>query len=357
MSVLFCALLVVSALSQSVKKPGEGMYYRPLPLPLPLPVSVLHQFPAGTWLENLAVRPNGKIPTTALSSPEIFEVDNDGVQPVKVVHTFAHVTSCTGITHLGRDEFYVIAGNVSLTASSVSGPWSVYKVDVRHHHRHTTKPKPAAVSLVAYFPGSIVLNGITVLNRHKKWFLVSNSSAGVVYRLEGKTGKVVKVIDDPLMKPSSGTGVNGIKIRKKWLYFTNTSLNILARINIHGNGTPKAPATVVAPVDSPDDFTFDGSHNVLVAQGNDRLGEVGDDNKVVTLAGDPPHVTDGELFGPTAVVFAKFPYEFVFASTADWTKVYISTNGGAAQYQTENFTRGGTISVVEVGWYSGAHIS
>ena len=348
--VLLFASLIVPTLSTPFHTHDPG--YR---TPLPLPVEVIHQFPPGTWLDNLAVRRNGKILTTALSSPELFEVHTHGNKPVKVVHTFANATGCTGITELGRDVFYVIAGQGSFSPngfSSVRGSYSVYKVDVRHHHPHTTKRKPAKVSLVANFPDSILLDGITVLNKFKKWLLVSDSGAGVVYRLEAKKGKVVKVLEDPLMTPSNpafGIGVNGMKIKENVLFFTNFDRNILARMFIKDDGRSRSPATVVAHLDSPDDFVFTEAKDLLVAQnGANRLGRVIGDT-VTTLAGGP---SDGqsELFGPTAIQFGKVQ-PFVATSKSDWMKVYISTNGGIEQYLTGNLTRGGTISVVDVREY------
>ncbi|MCJ1270153.1 hypothetical protein MMC22_010049 [Lobaria immixta] len=351
--VILIALLIVPARSTPFNGPGLDFWHPPLPVP----VKVIHQFPVGTWMENLAVRRNGKILTTALSSPEIFQVDNHGVQPVKLVHTFPDATSCTGIAKLGRDVFYVIAGSLSLnTFNAVPGSWSVYRVDVRHHHPHTTKPKPAKVSLVASFPDSVVLNGITVLNKHKKWFLVSDSGAGVVYRLDAKKGKVFKVLEDPLMKPDSpsfGNGLSGIKIKRDQLYFTNNNQNLLARMTIADNGTSKATAKVVTDVDGPADFTFNGRHNVVIAQnGVDRLGLMTKNHSVVQLAGSPTNGagSDYELFGPTAVQFGKI--KRMDPAKADWMKAYMSTNGGTAQYLTGNVTRGGTISVVDIRSYA-----
>ena len=341
--VLLVASLIPSTLSTAFKYTVPDLdWYKP---PLPLPVQVLHRFPAGTWLENLAIRRNGKIVTTTLfPSGKIFQVDNHGIEPVKLVHSFGDSTACTGITHLGGDVFYAIAGiSNSSTRSAVQGSWSVYKVDVSYQRLQTIKPKPAEVSLVANFPGSIVLNGITVLNKYKKWFLVGDSSAGVVYRLEADTGKVFKVLEDPLMKPNSRTGINGIKIETGQLYFTNTDKKILARIPIEADGTSKGSATAVTQIDNPndfpDDFTFDVAHHAIIAEGGiDRLGRV-IGSTVDALAGGPSSGTKSELFGPTAVQFGI---------KADRTKAYISTNGGSAQYLTGNFTRGGTISVVDV---------
>lgn len=349
--VLIFTLLIVPTLS--AKYPSLE-WYTPS---LPLPVTVIHQFPVGTWLENLAIRRNGKILTTALSSPEIFQVDRNGVQPVKLVHTFADATGCTGITEMGRDVFYVAAGNFSFSPfRSVPGSWSVYKVDVRHHHPHITKPKPAKVTLVANFPDAILLNGITVLSKWNKWLLISDSGAGVVYRLEVKTGKVVKVLDDLLMQPESdffANGVNGIKIQDDQLFFTNTNKNLLARIPIQKDGTSRSSATLVTNLDSPDDFTFDDAGKAVVAQIRfDLLASVSvSKNTVVTLAGGPPNGTQGKLFGPTAAQFGRIKPFLDDPSKQDWMKAYVSTNGGLQQYLANNVTRGGTISLVDIRGY------
>ncbi|MCJ1263454.1 hypothetical protein MMC22_003324 [Lobaria immixta] len=340
--VLFLTSLIAPALSASSDYGTLGYDYPGLPLA----VEVVHQFPPGTWLENLAIRRNGNILTTALSSPELFEVDNRGKDPIKLVHTFANETGCTGITQMGRETFYIIAGNFSLSNfTGVPGSWSVYKVKL---HRHL--PRSAQVSLVAKFPDSIVLNGITVLSKSKKWLLVSDSAAGVVYRLEAKTGKIAKVLEDPLMKPDSpsGVGVDGIRFDR----------NILASQFIDYDGTLRAPAKVFATVDGPDDFAFNDVDNVVVVENRaDRMGRLSDFGRAyVTLAGaasndtKAPDGTASELFGPTAVQFGKIK-DRIRKSRADWMKAYISTNGGTAQYLTGNVTRGGTISVVDVWGY------
>lgn len=205
--------------------------------------------------------------------------------------------------------------------------------------------------MVATFPGSVFLNGITVLSKTKKWLLVSDSGAGVVYRLEVKTGKVVKALEDPLMEPKRPSifGINGIKIWNGQLYFTNSDQNILGRMPIEDDGTSRASAIQVTKIDGPDDFTFNRAHNVVVAQsGVDLVGRVIGD-RVATLPVSPSTTdtssndTGNALFGPTAVRFGKTK---TGASKHDWLKAYISTNGGTAQYLTGNVTRGGTITVV-----------
>lgn len=356
MSAVFLPVfLFASLVTPSILPPLYSPGLDPKHPPLPLTVKIVHQFPVGTWLENLILRDNGKILTTALSSPDIFQVDRHGKKPVKLVHTFGNATGCTGITTTGRDIFYVIAGNFSVsTMSAVPGSWSVYRVNVRHRHRHTTEPKPAKVSLVANFPDSTMLNGIKVLSKHKKWFLVSDSSAGIVYRLEAKTGKVVKVLEDPLMKPESpfpGKGVSGIQINSGQLYFINNNRNIFARMRIEEDGTSKDFAKVLAQVDGPNDFTFNGGDKTVVAQnGADSVGLVTKNYAVVKLAGDTPSGVNYTLLGPTSVHFGKM--SGFGEDSSDWRRVYISTNGGTTQYVTGNVTVGGTISMIDLLGYA-----
>lgn len=68
---LFFASLIVPALSTEGDFPGLDW----LTPPLTYNSDVIYQFPVGTWLESLALRRHNKILTTALSSPELFEVD------------------------------------------------------------------------------------------------------------------------------------------------------------------------------------------------------------------------------------------------------------------------------------------
>ncbi|MCJ1422723.1 hypothetical protein MMC29_000603 [Sticta canariensis] len=353
-SILFSVLLLfTSSILPALCKPIEP----------PLPVKVFYQFPVGTWPEDMAVRENGKILTTFLTSPDILEVDTKANSP-RLVHTFADKTSCTGIfgspTTMDKDVFYVIAGNMDLNPSSfgpVRGSWSVYRATLRHHH-HPTR-KPAHVSLVADFPDSIMLSGITMLHRRKKWFLVGDSSAGIVYRLDGVSGKVAKVLDDPLMKPKKpdsgpltfSVGINKMTIHDGHLYFTNTDRNIFARVAIHEDSNPKGSAEVLAAPDSPTGFVYDGDDVYFAQNGDNRLARVRG-NIVTTIA---PDVTDreSEPFGPTALAWGKIHYgrklvTSINGGTNDGDKLLISTNGGTAQYLTGEYTRGGTISQVQI---------
>lgn len=318
---------------------------------LPLPVKILHQFPLGTWLENLAIRKNGKILTTAITSPELFQVDNRGDLPPTLVHRFAGKSSCFGITELGDDIFYVIAGNLTFsTFTPVVGSYAVYEVNLRNYKGTLAAP----VTKIAQIPGSQLANGITVLSHKRKTLLVGDSILGVIYRIEIQTGTVTKVLDQPLFKgnsPQASTGVNGLVVRDGYLFFANTNQNLLAKIAISQDGTPKSGAVAIIvnkDIQGPDDFSLapSGGNVAVIAQNSpNKLGLVR--NGVYTEVAGNNAAIGSVLMGPTAVEFARGGGR----KGRHNKKVYISTTGGAAQYFSGNITVPGTISSVDLSVY------
>lgn len=104
-----------------------------------------------------------------------------------------------------------------------------------------------------------------------------------MYRLHADSGKVAKVLDDPLMKPKTadsgsltfGVGINKMTVTDGHLYFTNTDQNIFARITIHEAGTSKGFASeVIAHLDSPTGFTSDRNDMYFAQLGVNLLARV-----------------------------------------------------------------------------------
>lgn len=80
------------------------------------------QFPNGTWAENIAVRSNGQLLVTILSSPELYEVDPFGLETPQLLQRFPNATGLLGIVELKEDVFAVVAGNYSTaTLTSTNG--------------------------------------------------------------------------------------------------------------------------------------------------------------------------------------------------------------------------------------------
>ena len=304
-------------------------------------VDVIYEFPKGTWVENLAVRENGEILATLLSTPEVFLIDPQGLHAPVLIHQFQATTGCAGIVEASPDVFYVVTGNFSFsTFESTPGSWSVWSINMT---TFVYGSSAATVTKVADFPNAVFLNGATALSL-PEYIIVADSGLGAVWRLNVLTGQVTEVIQDPTMAPTSfpAFGINGVKIRDNILYFTNTNTENFVSIPINLNGTAAGSAKVVASgISGLDDFIFDKNGDAFLALGTpNELGELpAGETTPIILVGSPSDTTT--LAGPTACEFGR--------TASDSSSLYISSTGGQAGYSTGNFTVGGRISRVQVG--------
>ena len=297
-------------------------------------VTEIWNFPVGTWVENLTVRSNGQILCTLLNTPEVYQVDPTLKTPATLVYKFSDYLGCLGITELGNDIFYLVVGNLSLaTISTTPGSYSIWKLDMNGY-----KPgrNPPSVSKVADFLESQFFNGITSFNDH---ILIADSDAGALFTLNVITGATDEAILDPLMAPTPTgevAGINGVKTRNGDLFFTNTDQTLFAEESINAQGDSTARAmTVTSGLTAADDFQFDLLGNQFFA-GNDELRFRSVDGGAVRVLSN-----SGLLNGSTAVEFGRLK--------SDSNSAYVSTNGGATQFETHTFTQPGRIVRVDVG--------
>lgn len=310
---------------------------------LPLPVKIIHEFPRGTWVENLAVRSNGLILANLLSAPEIYQV-NPTTGAASLATKIPAATGLLGIAEIEKDVYYVVAGNYSVaTLTAKAGTFSVWRVDV-----DTFKPNKtlAKVEKVVDIPQAQFLNGATVLSRREGTLLIADSALGGVFRVNTRSKEVKLVIKDPLFSitPASPVelGLNGLSYRGGELFFTNTNQGLLGKILIQPDGTPKAKAEVLSRgVALVDDFAVGGKGGYFVTQDvPNQLSFVppgGGNASVLVGANDRPG-----LKGPTSAAIGKGKGKLGRGS------LYIGTNGGALNYLSGNFTVGGTISRVDI---------
>jgi hypothetical protein len=147
---------------------------------------LVYQYNPINWVENLAVRSNGKILPTTTTSPLLNELD-PLTGTLHLVHDFsAYGNAIQGIAVVTPDVFAVnvlmcaIAANLSCTQGSVSS----WVVDYKHSKSPHVKPN---IRMVTKFPDAGFLNGMAALD--STTVLIADSFHGGIWSLNIHTGK------------------------------------------------------------------------------------------------------------------------------------------------------------------------
>ncbi|KAI1356411.1 hypothetical protein F5Y01DRAFT_77187 [Xylaria sp. FL0043] len=300
-----------------------------------LPADLIHQFPNGTWVENLSVRANGQLVTTVSSTPDLYQVDPQNRCPPFLLHSFTGFTSTVGITETAPDIFQVVVGNGSLaTFEGTKGSFSIFQVDLTALPACPTSPN-LQVSETAHVPDAMFLDGLTTLPQDASVILAADINLGVVWRIDISTGESAIAIDDPLMKPGTVNnviGIDGIKIDAGELIFTNPGQNIIGQIPIDASGDAVGPASVVVAVGG-DDFAVDFATQMLFS-----VGGSGNLTEIVLATGQDMNLT--MLPGPTSCAFGR--------TETDQGCLYVTTTGGDAAYAQMPVLVGGAVFSVDV---------
>ena len=286
------------------------------------PLTLLHSFPSNQHLENLAARWNGHLLLSLVSEPFLYDVDPTSPSP-RLLHEFAGYTSIGGIAEIAPDVFAVIAGNTSSTSlGGMLGSWSVWSVDMN-------TPEPT-IKLITWIPGGETLNGMTTSNGwYSDLVLISDCTLGALWRVNVLTGDYSVAIRNPAFNNTSTSprGINGVHVKRRSLYFTNSATGSYGRIPITANGSVAGPAEILAT--SPgeyDDFAFGSDGNVWIATHPGSLNEV-------MRGGGQRNLTSGLVQNPTSVKFGR-------GSLEEENTLYMVTYG--------EYTTGGQLIAVNI---------
>jgi sugar lactone lactonase YvrE len=303
----------------------------------PLPSKVIYQFPFPTWIENIAVRSNGQLLVTLLTTPELYLIDPE-TSEARLVSKFDSVLALTGIIEIEEDVFYIAGGNYnSSNLSNEVGSYHIWKVDMTSFNT-TSK---AAVNKIAQLSEAGLPNGFELLSKADGTILIADSELGAVWKLNTQDGTCEIAIEvdemkyDPLNMPM---GVNGIKIAKGYLYWSNTSKATICRIKIDKRGVAIGKAEVLEENVLVDDFVFDkkgiawlttNPMNTVVVM--TKMGEGG-----VTVIGGKNELT---VAGGTACQFGRLQ--------SDEHILYVVTTGGLVSPVDGDKVEGGKIVAID----------
>lgn len=206
-----------------------------------------------TWFENLVVRPNGQLLATRIDVPELWSIDpsENTKNAGSLLYTIPNAASLLGITEIAHDVYAVVAGNFSLsTIKSTPGSYAVWTIDV------SDKNKEPKATFLAPIPGGEFLDGMIPFG--KDLLLIADAAKGVIWRLNLRTGESSQALSHPSMLPADGqpipVGVNGLKIRENYIYFTSTTQEIFGRIPVDENASATGDLEIITSGFVVDDF-------------------------------------------------------------------------------------------------------
>lgn len=329
---MFSRLQITVTFLSSIALSGPALADNPskLQVGLPFPAYTVAQLPnVPTWLENIAVRANGDLLVTQFAPAPILYTVRDpiaGRTQLEAVHEFTDITNILGITETLPDTFAVVGGNATANATGYAGTFSSWEVKFLNGAAKTRK--------IADIPNAMFLNGVVALPNAPNIVLIADSQFGLLFRLDTKRGMHEVVADRPEFKPNAerfnktvGFGINGLKIRDGYLYFSNTNLVNIYRIRITENGyiAQSGKATVELYADlNPlttfiDDFEIgkDGTLWVVTNDENTVIAVSPESRKSRVVAGAKTQLT---VAGATGAAFGR--------TRKDKYVLYVSTAGG-----------------------------
>ncbi|KAF5673548.1 hypothetical protein FCIRC_8011 [Fusarium circinatum] len=253
----------------------------------------------GVRIENVASRSNGDLLLSTMGEAKLYSV-NPYKSPVKpdVIAQIEGVNSLFGITEIGNDVFALAAGNdTGQQFQNNSMKLSLLKFN------HGKLSVETVFEESKYGP----INGIVSLPYHKHIILGADSVRGEILHIDTTTGNIRVAIQDKELTPSGdgpyGLGVNGIKIYKNHLYFTNTDRQTFGRMKIDKLGKKVGDVEIIYTLEKgslsiPDDFTMDKNGNAYVGFWQDKLIKITPAGKAIVLS-------EGLLAGPTSVTLSR----------------------------------------------------
>nr|A0A2U8U2M1.1 RecName: Full=Putative hetero-Diels-Alderase asR5; AltName: Full=Xenovulene A biosynthesis cluster protein R5; Flags: Precursor [Sarocladium sp. 'schorii']AWM95794.1 putative hetero-diels alderase [Sarocladium sp. 'schorii'] len=259
--------------------------------PDPLPSRVVHNWPNGTWIENISVRPNGNL-LVSQSTPRgrVWQVKEPWLDEPKVELAYDFdewVDRIIGIGETTPDKYVVVGSrfySLDPQSSQVERTFCAMELDF-------TKGEKPSARLVARFPHANLLQSVSALPWDRSVVLISDQyllhpradwedltpGPGQIWRLDTKTGHHEIVMTNYAEMNTTynhglDVGINGIKIHGDHLYWINMDTGGAYRVRIDKYGYPTplnaVPETLGVAEDALwDDFAMHGT----------RIGEESDD--------------------------------------------------------------------------------
>jgi len=310
-------------------------------------------FPPNTFLENLAVRPDGSILVTSILQQQLWYIPpapaTVPAEPV-LVHTFDQPTM--GIVETEPDVFCI----------NTSDPFTAHRSYLHRLDLRRWKPgEPARAERVLEFPGLAGgLNGSCLLAPGV--IVLADSLAGLIWRVDLPTGGGQATAriwlqhdsmdydadsdhDSPLVPRQPG--VNGVcyAALTSHLYYTSTAQRLFMRVPVDpSTRDPAGAPEFVAGGTMADDFCLDEDAGVAYVTTHrqntiDRVPlATGSSDARQIVAGEP---VSEELIGPSSAAWGRCP--------GDYGRIaYVTTDGGLVAPPPDGIVRPAKLLQIEL---------
>lgn len=294
------------------------------------PIRNVFTFPNNTFIEDIAVRSNSDLILTSESRPTLYSVNPTVSSPTaSEIYTFPNTTGLSGITETSPDIFALVTGIWDL-ANTRATSLAIWTVNFNHYTpiiRHVTN-----------IVNSTIFNGIAAVPGSDKLILAADSAIGAVWRVNILMGTYEIVFQDPLflpidLTPGTNLGINGIRTKGRYLYWTNSARGTFGRVPINRLGEKTGPVEVLANITVPgghyDSFDLDERDNTWIATHSSNVVEVKTDGSQVVITNTTL------LKNPTSSQFGR-------GSLRERKTLYV-TNGG--EFAGNDLINGGVVAV------------
>ncbi|WP_339377324.1 DJ-1/PfpI family protein [Merismopedia glauca] len=259
------------------------------------PAQIVAEFPVNTFLENLAIAPDGTIFITSYEDGKVYRMTQTGE----------------------LTDFAKVEGNMAGIVIEPTGDLLV-AATLKGKEPTICRIQPTgSVERILTLPEAIFLNGMTHLQGNL--YLVADSYKGAIWAVDAISQTARIWLEDPLLARSDASNpfpaVNGIKIYQNALFASNTQRQLLIRIPLTDDGAPGKPEVFLTNVNL-DDFAFDNLGNLYgTTHVYNSVIRISPTKEITTIAKAEQGMT-----GNTAVAFGR--------TSNDNTSIYITTNGG-----------------------------
>ncbi|KAI1288299.1 hypothetical protein F5Y03DRAFT_379887 [Xylaria venustula] len=312
---------------------------------LPLPCREIHQFDFPFYIQSIYVASNGDLLVTTIAPTasvwHLSEVTTGTPKVTKVVELdyISLIAAITGTQD--PDVFLFVGGNQTTIGAGVNGTHSVFELNLRKG-----VDRPVVTRRVHMADASFCVHIEPIPGRDGK-YLVSDTKAGIIWRVDVESGTYEEIMHDNSMIPPAWApiafGINSAHVHDGYVYYSNAYLGYFYRFRMTDDGyaAPGAKIEIYQHMRAVfvDGVTFGpGTGDVIWVASNAN-------NQLVAVPpwGDPVAVLGASdetvLAGPVAVAFGKLP--------GDTETLYVVTGGALLNPVNGSFVEGGRVLAVD----------